>query len=194
MDRKDLARVPVEGWIGYLEGKDPDYPVKALQTEFDDLRRKMQMIEQDDTTPDTRLADYLLELNPAQTDALANLTMGAYFPRGKIWTLHARFRYFDPAKRRAGLPEDVGALVEKLEADGATLSLVNVNPVEPRTVIVQGGAYGEHQIESATVEGGSPVAAGGRSIAVELKPGAGARIRFAMTRYKNPPTFAFPWN
>jgi hypothetical protein len=194
MDRKDLARVPVTGWLAFLEGKDPDYPVKALQAEFDDLRGKMQLIEEDTTTPDTRLADYLLEYNPVQTDALANLTMGAYFARGKIWTLHARFRYFDPVRRRAGLPEDIGALVEKLEADSATLSLVNVNPVEPRTVILQAGAYGEHNFESASIDGAAPVSIGGRSVTVQLKPGAGARIRFAMTRYKNAPTFAFPFN
>ena len=194
MDRKDLARVPVTGWVGFLEGKDPEYPVTALQADYDDLRRTMQLIDQDNTTADTRLADYLLGLNPVQTDALVNLTMGGYFPRGKIWTLHARFRYFDPVRRRAGLPEDVGALVEKLEADSAVLSLVNVNPVEGRTVIVQGGAYGEHQIDSVTVEGAAPVPVGGRSLAVELKPGSGARVRFAMSRYKNAPTFAFPWN
>ena len=77
----------------------------------------MKLIREDPTTRDTRLADYLLDLNPATTDALVNLTMGGYFSRGRIWTLHSRFRYFDPAKQRAGLPQDVGALVEKLSAD-----------------------------------------------------------------------------
>ncbi|HPI22335.1 MAG TPA: hypothetical protein PLE73_04015, partial [Spirochaetota bacterium] len=43
-----------------------------------------------------------------------------------IWQLHSRFRYFDPLKRRAGLPEDTGALVEKLGADSAVLTLVNL--------------------------------------------------------------------
>ena len=51
----------------------------------------------------------------------------------------SRFRYFDPENRRAGLPADVGALVEKMAADSATLTLVNTNPVEARIVIVQGG-------------------------------------------------------
>jgi hypothetical protein len=194
MDRNDLSRIPVDGWLGYLEGKNPEYPVRALQADIEGVRRSMQQVDEDVTTPDTRLADYLLEFNPAHTDALANLTMGAYFSRGRIWTLHARFRYFDPVRRRAGLPEDVGALVEKLDADAATLSLVNTNPVEERTVIVQGGAYGEHLIRSAGVEGGTPVDVGSRVFTVRLKPGAGARLRVGMTRYANSPTFAFPWD
>jgi hypothetical protein len=194
MDRKDLSRIPVEGWLGFLEGKDPEYPVRALQADLERIRRSVRQIDEDGTSADTRLADYLLEFNPAHTDALTNLTMGAYFPRGRIWTLHARFRYFDPVRRRAGLPEDVGALVEKLEADSATVSLVNLNPVETRTVVVQAGAYGEHRFETAEVGSSAPVTVGGRAVTVRLRPGCGAKIRFAMTRYAAPPTFAFPWN
>jgi hypothetical protein len=193
MDRKDLERVPKTGWIGYLEGEDPEYPVKALQRDMSSLRRHLRMIDEDDTTPDTRLADYLLELQPVQTDALTNLTIGGYFANGRIWTLHSRFRYFDPENRRAGLPKDVGALVEKLNADSATVTLVNTNPIEPRTLVVQAGGYGEHQFESAATDGKTtPVAA--PFVTVRLDPGAGSRIEFRMTRYKNPPTVAFPWD
>jgi hypothetical protein len=193
MDRKDLDRVPKEGWVGFLEGKDPEYPVKALQNDLSRVRRTVQMIREDPTTADTRLADYLLDLNPAETDALANLTMGAYFPRGRIWALHARFRYFDPVRQRAGLPEDIGALVEKLGADSATLTLVNTNPVEARTVVVQAGGYGEHQFDAATVDGNATTI-GAPYVTVRLEPGAGSRIDFKMTRYKNQPTVALPWD
>ena len=194
MNRNDLERIPAkEGWIGFLEGANPDYPVKALQKDMGTIRRKMQLIGQDPTTRDTRLADYLLDLNPATTDTLVNLTMGGYFSRGRIWTLLSRFRYFDPQNRRAGLPADVGALVEKMSADSATLTLVNTNPVEPRIVIVQGGAYGEHQLESAKT-GSSETQIGAPFITVRLEPGAGSSIDFRMARYKNPPTVAFPWD
>jgi hypothetical protein len=193
MDRKDLERVPVRGWLGFLEGKEPDYPVRALQADFERVRRNVQAIRNDPTTPDTRLADYLLGMNPAVTDTLVNLTMGGYFANGRIWTLHSRFRYFDPVERRAGLPEDVAALVEKLGPDSATVTLVNVNPVEERTVVVQAGGYGEHQFHSASVAGASttieaPV------VTVRLQPGAGSRIDFRMSRYKNRPTLAQPWD
>ena len=118
--------------------------------------------------------------------------MGAYLG-GNIWTLHARFRYFDPVRRRAGLPEDVGALVEKLEADSASLVLVNVDPVEARTVVVQAGGYGEHRFDSVEVNGKTQTIAG-PLLNVRLEPGSGARLRFHMARYVNPPTLAQPWD
>ena len=185
--------MPKRGWFAYLEGEDPEYPVKALQADFKEVRRKVEMIRNDITSPDTRLAYYLLELNPAETDTLVNLMLGGYFAGGRIWTLHSRFRYFDPEKRRSGMPEDVGALVEKLGADSATLTLVNVNPVEPRTVIVQAGGYGEHTFESVTLDGQTS-AMGGPHLRVRLEPGSGARLVFRMARYKNQPTLGYPWD
>lgn len=192
MDRRDLERIPKTGWIGFLEGLEPDYPVRALREELAALRHKMEAIENDPTTPDTRLADYLLDLNPARTDELVKLTLGGFFA-GRIWILHSRFRYFDPERRRAGLPPDVGALVEKLAADSATLTLVNLNPVEPRTVIVQAGGYGEHQFDAAVFEGRT-FAIGAPLVTVRLAPGCGGRIVFRMTLYRNMPTFAHPWD
>ncbi|NWF83948.1 MAG: hypothetical protein HXY18_08995, partial [Bryobacteraceae bacterium] len=156
------------------------------------VRRKMELIRNDPTSPDTRLADYLLDLNPAATDALTNLALGGYFA-GRIWTLHSRFRYFDPVKRRAGLPEDVGALVEKLSADSATLVLVNVNAVEPREVLVQAGGYGEHRFLEAAA-GGQTLPLNGAALQVKIEPGCGARIQFKMSRYANPPTLRRPWD
>ena len=192
MDRKDLERVPKQGFVGFLEGQNPDFPVKALERDLAEVRSTMREIETDPTTPDTRLADYLMGMNPATTHTLTNLTMGAFLS-GNIWSLHARFRYFDPAQRRAGLPQDVAALVEKLETDAATLTLVNVNAVDPRTVIVQAGGYGEHRFDSVEINGKSqPVA--GPLLTVRLEPGSGARLRFRMARYVNPPTLAQPWD
>ena len=85
------------------------------------------------------------------------------------------------------------ALVEKLGADSATVTLVNTNPVEARTMVVQAGGYGEHQFESAKIgESSTPI--GAPFVTVRLEPGAGSRVEFRMTRYKNPPTVAFPWD
>ncbi|MFN0103377.1 MAG: hypothetical protein ACKV2U_14970 [Bryobacteraceae bacterium] len=212
MNRKDLERVPIASsfnvrvgrggysesdrtatWLGFLEGKIPDFPEKALQSDIGRVRQRVEMIRNDSTTADSRLADYLLDLNPATTNALTNLTMGGYFSNGRIWVLHSRFRYFDPMKRRAGLTEDVGALVEKLGADSATVTLVNTNQIEPREVVVQAGGYGEHRFEAVTVAG-KKTAFQGPVMTVRLEPGAGATLEFQMTRYANKPTFAFPWD
>jgi hypothetical protein len=102
-------------------------------------------------------------------------------------------RYFDPERRRAGIPEDVAALVETMTADDMTLTLVNLDQVEARTLVVQGGAYGEHQIEQVTVQG--------RTLQVEnsyftlrLSPGCGSSMVLKMKRYANQPTCLFPWD
>jgi hypothetical protein len=192
MNRKDLERVPKEDWIAFLEGQDKDYPVKALRADLEHVRRRVEAIRNDITTPDTRLADYLLGITPAATDALTKLTLGGYFARGRIWTLHSRFRYFDAERRRAGLPQDVGALVEKLTPDSATVTLVNLNAIESRTVTVQAGAYGEHHFDDVTMNGQTS-RIDGRSATMRLDPGCGAQLTFRMTRYKHQPSLAFPF-
>jgi len=188
MDRKDLERVPAEGWIGFLEGKDASYPEKALRADLEFVRKQVQEMEEDDTSPDTRLADYLMGFNPAATDALSKLTLGSYLT-GNIWTLHARVRYFDPERGRPGLPEDVAALVEKFDADSTTLTLVNTNAGAPREVVVQAGAYGEHQFLSVNDQ---PL--NERTLRVRLKPGAGGRLEFRVKRYAHAPSLKLPWD
>lgn len=213
MDRKDLDRVPIAStytpsagrggysepdrgntYLGFLEGKLPNYPELVLQDDLERIRQKVEMIRTDQTSADSRLADYLLDLNPATTNGLTNLTMGGYFSKGRIWVLHSRFRYFDPVKRRAGLPQDVGALVEKLSGDSAVLTLVNTSQTEARDVVVQAGGYGEHRFDTVSVAGGGAAKVGGPVMTVHLEPGAGAKLDFRMTRYASKPTFAFPWD
>jgi hypothetical protein len=73
------------------------------------------------------------------------------------------------------------------------VTLVNLNPVESREVIVQAGAYDEHTFDAVTLNGQTtPV--GGPLLTVRLEPGSGARLEFKMTRYRNQPTLAHPWN
>jgi hypothetical protein len=192
MNRKDLERVPKKGWIGFLEGQDAAYPAKALAEDLEFVRGKVEAIRTDPTSADTRLADYLLNFSPAATDELTKLMLGGYFT-GRIWVLHSRLRYFDPEKRRSGVPENVGALVEKLAEDSVTVTLVNTNQVVPRTVMVQAGGYAEHQFASAMVNG-KTVPIDNAYVTVRLAPGSGARVEFQMKRYSNRPSLAQPWD
>ena len=106
--------------------------------------------------------------------------------------MHCRVRYFDPELRRAGIPQDVAALVETMSEDETTLRLVNINQVESRTLMVQGGAYAEHQILSVEINDQvTPV--DHSSFTVRLAPGAGDLVKIKMKRYANLPTLAFPW-
>ena len=193
MRQEDLERVSNDGWVRYLEGKNPGYPEQALGNDFATIRRQIRGMRADTTTPDTRLSDHPMEFNPATVGALVRLTLGGLYPWYRGALHHYRVRYFDPVARRAGLPADVAALVETMSADETTLTLVNVNQVEPRTVIVQMGAYAEHQCSRVTVSG--------RDIAVEqpfftvrLAPGAGGRMVIHQERYANEPTLAHPWD
>ena len=120
------------------------------------------------------------------------LMFGALVPSREGGLLNARLRYFDPARKRAGIPLDVAALVSELGDRRTVVTLVNVSPTTPREVIVQAGGYGEHQLE--TVEyGGRTVAVNANQVTVQLAPGAGAKLTLAMRRYVNKPVVAFPW-
>ena len=107
------------------------------------------------------------------------------------YPLHCRLRYFDPARQRAGIPEDVAALVEKLTADEVIVTLVNTNPLQRRTLIVQGGAYAEHEIVDVKI-GDLTTPVGSSSFTVQLGPGAGSQLAIRMKRYAHQPTLAFP--
>ena len=192
MDRRDLERLPIEGWIAYLEGQNPEYPEKALQEDISKVRSRMDRMRDDLSTPDTRMSDDPNGINPAAVDALIQLMLGGMPTEHFGHPLHCRFRYFDPSRNRPGMPEDVAALVEELHDDSATVTLVNTNQVSSRTVIVQGGAYGEHQIVEVK-DGSESTPVDAASFTVRLEPGCGRTLRVAMKRYANRPSFAFPW-
>ena len=192
MNRDDLKRLPAGGWIGFLEGANPDYPVEALQRDFGTIRRKVDGMHRDTTTLDTRLSDDPMGFNPATVSTLIELMLGGISPRHGE-PLHCRVRYFDPMRQRAGIPEDVAALDEKLTDDETTLTLVNINPVEERKVVIQGGAYAEHQLIGVAVDD-HVLPLNQPFFTVRLAPGAGGHMVIKMKRYANQPTFVFPWD
>ena len=191
MKPTDLERTGKDPWIAYLEGQNAAYPEIALQNDLKVIQNRLAQVRRDQTTAAQRLADNMMDYNPAAVDALIRLTLGGLPPGRDGGLLNARLRYFDPARKRAGLPEDVGALISEMTDTSTVVTLVNLNKTVPRTVIVQGGAYGEHRIESAqmngkTINGNRP------SFTVKLAPGAGGKIILKMKRYSEKPTEAFP--
>lgn len=203
MKETDRRRAPDHPWVSYLEGTNPDYPETALRADLAEVHKRAEAQRLDTSTPDTRLADAVIDQNPVRVTALLQTMMGALHIARPAWSstssgsggspLYARLRYFDADRRRAGLPEDVAALVDRMTADETAVTLVNLHPVQPRTVVVQGGGYGEHRIRSvAMVEARHEV--GGSHFSVRLEPGAGTRLILAMDRYVNQPTLSFPWD
>ena len=189
----DRPRIGENEWVGYLEGKNPGFPEKALEGDLATVARRREVVRRDAVPPERRLADNMLNYNPATIAALTQLMLGGLPPPADGSLLSARLRYFDPQRKRAGIPEDVGALVSELSDTRTVVTLVNLSPTETRTVIVQGGAYAEHEIVSATLDG-RDLPVNGSAFTVELRPGAGGTLTLAMRRYANPPTVRFPWD
>ena len=192
MDPRYLPRLAPDPWIAYLMGRNPAYPETALAGEFARVRRQMAGMRADPTTPATRAADDPQRYNPFAPAVLVNLTLGGNDPGTSGNILHSRLRYFDPERRRAGLPEDVAALVGEIRPAATVVTLVNTSPVYPRRVIVQMGAYGEHRATAVTF-GGKTVPVNGSRFTVELAPGAGETLAIAIERYVHQPTLALPW-
>jgi hypothetical protein len=189
----DRPRVGDNSWLRYLAGDNPHYPSEALRRDLDRVRERVVGMRADTTTPDTRLADDPMSYNPASVSSLIELMQGGLHIERRASVLHCRLRYFDPVGRRAGIPEDVAALVDSLTGDTVAVTLVNVNQVEPRTLVVQAGAYAEHEFQVVTV-GETEQTLRAPQFAVHLGPGCGARLQIGMRRYVRQPTLAFPFD
>ena len=188
----DAARVKESDWLAYLAGKDASYPETALRRDLATMERRVAGFRADKTAPERRLADNMLSWNPATIAALTHLMEGGIVPGREGGLLFARLRYFDPERKRAGIPPDVGALVSEMTDTRTVVTLVNLSATEPRTVVVQGGAYGEHRFETVEL-GGKAQPVKGTTFSVKLAPGAGAKLALTMKRYAATPTIAFPW-
>ena len=203
MKPEDRARAEETPWYSYLEGKSDGYPVQALHAALKHIRQCGEAIRTDKTTPDTRLADSVLEFNPASVMALTQLMEAGLYIQHPGWAktspgqggslLHCRLRYFDPQRRRAGIPEDVAALIDSMNSDSVTVTLINLSPTEARMLVMQGGAYGEHQLTSIS-DGKRTKQVNDRAVQLRLSPGSGARLTIKMNRFANQPTLRFPWD
>ena len=192
METSDRYRIISNSWLDYIEGNDPDWPVRALENGLDVVRQRVNSFRNDMTTPDTRLCDDMNGFNPAQTDVLTQIMLGGLPTNHDGYPLHCRVRYFDPESGRPGLPENVAALVHTFTAEEVVLSLVNMDQVKSATVLVQSGAYGEHQISKVEIDGRDTYI-NNSAFSVLLEPGCGSKLVVKAKRYVNQPTFDFPF-
>ena len=79
------------------------------------------------------------------------------------------------------------------DPSASCLFRVNINPVEPRQVGIQGGAFGEHQIV-AVLHDGVRTPVDHSSFQVLLALGTGATLEIEQRRFVNRPSHEFPWN
>ena len=209
-------------WTAYLEGGYPEYPVDILRHNHAQVYQRLAFMRDDQQDPSTYGDAYLQVRNPITVEGLVQLTMGAPLFMYNGGLLMARLRYFDPQRRRPGLPLDVAALVESLADERAVLHLVNLHPTQEREVLLQAGAFGEHSftlvayqqrrpisaeeagaghahatLYQQTVQGqleDRTVAVQGRHFTVCLQAGAAIRLDLGMERFVNKPSYALPWS
>jgi hypothetical protein len=185
-------------WFAYaVEGTNPDFPDRVLDDTYEGICRRLEMIEQDDDDVENWDVHHWQNRNPVIPEGLIQMTMGTPAAVYHGGLLHASVRYFDPRRRRPGLPPHVAALVEKVTSDGILLTLVNTDPLETRDVVVQAGAFGEHaftQVEpkDATDATGQRVVINAKHLRVSLGPSAQARLELGILRLAHRPSYDFP--
>ena len=192
MNPSDLTYLQKDAWITFLLGNNPDYPEKAIQNEMQFIAKCIKGMKEDMSKEEIRQTDEPQKFNPVKGGTLVQLTTGGNDPGTSGNVLHCRVRYFDPAGRRAGLPADVSALVDRITPDGVELILVNTNPNKSRSVVVQAGAYGEHQF-SEVIWDNNHMTVDAKTLNVELSPGTGSIVNLKMKLYVNKPSLTVPW-
>ncbi|MGB7338211.1 MAG: hypothetical protein WBC91_04900 [Phototrophicaceae bacterium] len=139
-------------WLCFLKGENPHYPEQILSASYGQVARRMDMIRRDDKDLSNVSIHHWQELNPVLTEALVQLTLGAPQVIYNGGLLMCQARYFDVEKQRVGLPPDVASLVEKVEYDSISIHLVNLSILHERDLIIQAGAFGEHQFHHIQYE------------------------------------------
>ena len=203
----DRSSGNLEARFQYYDGKNPDWPERRLQAEYEYVLGMSRFMQGDARDVSQIIAENRWPPNPVVTKGLTQVTMGSPQPVYNGGLLHAQVRYFDPVNARSGLPKDVAALVDRLEPNETGIQLVNLNRTESRNLVVQAGAFGEHQFTQVQFEeansdepepGTEPakrnVPINAKYFAVEIPPSASIRLDVGIKRFVNQPSYAFPWH
>ncbi len=185
--------IHIAPYYRYLEGANPDYPIQIMEAQWAEVRRRMDKMAHDDTDPETWDVHHWQDINPVHTEGLIQLTCGGPQIIYHGGLLHVRLRYYDAEARRPGLPPDVAALVDGYDAEGVSVTVVNANPLQPRKVILQAGAFGEHTLTQAVdLDANQAYAINGKWLELHLAPGGCVRLALGMKRYANKPSYEQP--
>ena len=184
------------GWLAYMRGKYPEYPETILNHNLSQVEARLAFMADDDEDPANYGDAYFQRRNPITCEGLVQLTCGGPLPHYNGGLLVTRLRHFDGQQKRPGLPPDVGALVTQMTADTTELQLVNLNTTEPRDVIVQAGAMGEHNFTSVSIKDNQnkhSVSVNGTHLHVHLPPYTHIELELGMHRFVNVPSYQHPW-
>ena len=183
---------PSNAWFAYIEGRNPDYPEQILRETRDGIYQALDKIENDDADPEDVICNYYHSLIPVVPEGLIQMMLGTPAAIYNGGLLHTHLCYFDPMRRRIGIPEGVAALVDRVSDDGAAVTLVNTDPTAPRSILVQSGMFGEHEFIWVQQDAEERVDIGGRWFRVELGPSAQTRLQLGLQRFAHRPAYGHP--
>ena len=101
------------------------------------------------------------------------------------------------ACRDCGSTDDDESMLLCDACDGAGRHRATTSRNQTRRLIVQAGAFGEHdftRVRSVGDASDAELSVNGRLFSVELPPTSSIRIDASMKRFANNPSYAFPWH
>lgn len=179
-------------WLAYLDGRFDTYPEAILEDALRVVTERLEAVRSDHADLTRVHIHHWQNHNPVTTEALVQLTWGGPQHRYNGGAFRTCFRYFDVEADRPGLPPDIAALVGRVDPEGATLSVVNLSRSAARTIRIQGGFYGEHEIVEVTTASGETVPIHGSTFRLTLPKGTSAELRVRLLRLNRKPAFSHP--
>jgi hypothetical protein len=205
-DWNDLGTLGEKNWgntefarFQYYDGRNPGWPEQILAAEYQQALETYEVMRADERSHLDIISTNRIPGQPVLTKGLTQVAMGAPQSVYNGGLLRATVRYFDADRARPGLPPDVAALVDALGPEMVGIQLVNTNHNETRRLIVQAGAFGEHQFTGLKYreegqDGETAAAVDGKYFSVELPPSTSIRVEAGLKRFCNAPGYAFPWH
>jgi len=178
-------------WLAYLDGEFPAYPERVLSATRAKIQTRLDQLREEGREPESLTEDYLRDRNPVFHRGLLQTTMGAPQPVYYGGLVMAQVRHFDPEREQPGLPPGTGALVERVDGEGVDLTLANTGSRD-RKVVVQAGAYGEHEFTTVRRDG-EDLRLDADALTVSLPSGTRVSLSADLDRFVNDPSYAFPW-
>jgi len=184
--------IHVAPWSEFLAGRLPDYPERILDSQLEEVARRMALVATEESDPETWDVHHWQDRNPVHTEALPQLVCGAPQCIYHGGLQHLRLRPWDPDGRRPGLPPEIAVRVNTIDAEAVEVDIVHTGASRPRKVAFSGGAYGEHRFTQVAIDGGAAVPVGTDLLAVALPPLGTARLQIGMRRFARRPSTELP--
>ena len=201
-------------WACFLAGDKPTYPEEILSASYQSMCQRLALIRADDEVDRgvMRNVHRWQQTNPVTSEALVQLTLGAPQPIYNGGLLIADVRYFDAERRRPGLPADVSALVDEVEAERIRVRLINLHGNAARRVVIQAGTMAQHRFSEARysvrtsdypgaiVDYCEPqlavdwdtAAVDGKHFEVDLPPASEITVSLGLKRFVDDPSYSHP--